>query len=122
MNYVFAENISKAFGEREIFSGITISINQGQRIALVAKNGMGKTSLLNILSGREQPDAGKLIIRKNLSVGYLDQESKLNENLSVLDNIFDLDNPVIHAAKEYTLCLEEKISGHRLQESLEAME
>ncbi|MDX1463655.1 MAG: ATP-binding cassette domain-containing protein, partial [Marinirhabdus sp.] len=66
MNYLSVENIAKSYGERVLFTDISFGINEGQKIGFVAKNGTGKTSLLNILSGEDAPDHGEVVFRKNL--------------------------------------------------------
>jgi len=68
MNYVSVENISKSFGELELFSNISFGINKDQKIALIAKNGTGKTSLLNIMAGLDSPNSGQIISRKGLNL------------------------------------------------------
>ena len=64
VNYLSVENIAKSYGERVLFSGISFGINEGQKIGFVAKNGTGKTSLLNMLSGEDVPDEGELFSEK----------------------------------------------------------
>ena len=66
MNLLSAENLSKAYGERILFSGLTFGINQGQKIALVARNGTGTSTLLDILAGKQPPDEGLVTFRKGL--------------------------------------------------------
>ena len=63
MNLLSAENLSKAYGERILFSGLTFGINQGQKIALIARNGTGKSTLLDILAGKQPPDEGQVTFR-----------------------------------------------------------
>ena len=70
MNYLSVENISKSFGERTLFKNLSFGINEGQKIGFVAKNGTGKTSILNILSGNESSDSGQVISRKNLKLQF----------------------------------------------------
>ncbi|HUM45729.1 MAG TPA: ABC-F family ATP-binding cassette domain-containing protein [Chitinophagales bacterium] len=122
MNYLYAENISKSFGDKELFRDITISINKGQRIALVAKNGFGKTSLLHIIAGLEPPDNGSVLLRKDLTVGFLEQEALLDENKTIIETIFDADNAVVKAVKFYELCLEENADSKKMQEAMEQMD
>ena len=101
MHYVSAEEISKSYGVKPLFSKISFHISEGDKIALVARNGSGKSTLLKILSGRETPDEGKVWIHKDVTVALFEQEPKFNEALSVLDNIFHHDHPVINAIKHY---------------------
>lgn len=107
MHYVSAEEISKSYGVKPLFSKISFHISEGDKIALVARNGSGKSTLLKILSGRETPDEGKVWIHKDVTVALFEQEPKFNEALSVLDNIFHHDHPVINAIKHYEAVSEE---------------
>ncbi|MBK9732263.1 MAG: ABC-F family ATP-binding cassette domain-containing protein [Chitinophagaceae bacterium] len=122
MNYLFAENIAKSFGDKELFRDITISINKGQRIALVAKNGFGKTSLLHIIAGIEPPDSGSVLLRKDLTVGFLEQEALLDDNKTIIETIFDSDNPVVTAVKIYEQCLLENADSKKMQDAMEQMD
>ena len=76
MNLLSVEGISKSYGEKVIFKTLSFGINQGQKIALIAKNGSGKTSILNIIAGEDIPDEGNVIFRKGTRVAYLAQEPK----------------------------------------------
>lgn len=89
-----AENISKRYGDKLLFENININISEGQKIALVAKNGTGKTSLLNILAGTDTSDSGKLSRKRDVKIAYLPQEIDLDNNKTVLDAIFFLDNEI----------------------------
>lgn len=101
MHYVSVENISKSYGVKPLFRNISFHISEGDKIALVAKNGSGKSTLLRILSGSEQPDGGTAWINKDVTVALFEQEPKFREDLSVLENIFHHNHPVINAIKEY---------------------
>jgi ATP-binding cassette subfamily F protein uup len=101
MNYLSVENLSKYYGDKLLFEGISFGIDKGQKVALIAKNGTGKTSLLNIINGFELPDKGTVTIRGNIRIGYLPQIFDSNENISVLDSIFDADTQITKAIKEY---------------------
>jgi len=101
MHYVSAEGISKSYGIKPLFHNISFHISEGDKIALVAKNGSGKSTLLKILSGQETPDSGNVWIHKDVTVALFEQEPKFKENLSVLDNIFHHNHPVINAIKNY---------------------
>jgi len=82
-------------------------MEEGDKIALVARNGSGKTTLLRILAGKETPDEGKVRIHKDVDVALFEQEPSFNEELSIVDNIFDHDHPVLNAIKNYELVMEE---------------
>src|SRR5688500_3001595 len=106
MHYVTAEGIGKSFGIKPLFNNITFHINEGDKIALVAKNGTGKSTLLKILAGQDTPDTGKIWIHKDVTVALFEQEPQFEENLSVLDNIFHYKHPVAEALREYEHLME----------------
>jgi ATP-binding cassette subfamily F protein uup len=101
MHYVTAEKISKSYGVKPLFQNITFHLSEGDKIALVARNGSGKSTLLKILSGQETPDSGTVWINKDVTVALFEQEPKFQEELSVLENIFHYEHPVITAIKNY---------------------
>ncbi|MDR1180775.1 MAG: ABC-F family ATP-binding cassette domain-containing protein [Bacteroidales bacterium] len=101
MNYLSVENLSKYYGDKLLFENISFGIDKGQKIALIAKNGTGKTSLLNIINGLDIPDSGVVTMRGNIRTGYLPQIFDSEEDISVLDSIFDSSSPVTEAIKEY---------------------
>jgi ATP-binding cassette subfamily F protein uup len=101
MHYVSAEGISKSFGIKPLFQNISFHISEGDKIALVAKNGTGKSTLLRILAGQEVPDSGKIWINKDVTVALFEQDPKFNEEASVLDNIFHYKHPVAEALRDY---------------------
>ncbi|MBQ4474962.1 MAG: ABC-F family ATP-binding cassette domain-containing protein, partial [Bacteroidales bacterium] len=100
-----AENISKRYGDKLLFENISLSIGEGQKIALVAKNGTGKTSLLNILAGVDSPDGGSLSRRRDVRIGYLPQEIDMNPDRTVLDAVFVLENEITQTIRQYNDCL-----------------
>lgn len=105
MNYLSVENISKSFGELELFNNISFGINKDQKIAFIAKNGTGKSTLLNIIAGLESADSGQVVSRKGLKIEYLSQEDTLNNLLTVEETIFDSDNETLKIIEEYTHAL-----------------
>src|SRR5678816_1555628 len=107
MHYVSVEALTKAFGIKPLFQNISFHIEEGDKIALVARNGSGKSTLLKILAGKDTPDEGRVWIHKDVDVALFEQEPSFNEELSILDNIFDHDHPVINAIKDYELVSEE---------------
>ena len=105
MNLLSVENLSKWYGEKLLFENISFGINKGQKVALIAKNGIGKTSLLNIINGLDIADNGRATLRGDVRVGYLPQLFDNKENISVFDAIFDAKNSVTDAIKEYETAL-----------------
>jgi len=100
------EGLTKSFGDLVLFNKIAFTVNEGDRIGLIAKNGSGKTTLLNIIAGKEGYDEGKITFRKDIRIGYLEQDPQYPENLSVIEACFYSDNPVVQLIKEYEQCLE----------------
>ena len=96
-----ADNISKSFGSLTIFSGISIVINKDEKVALVARNGEGKTTLLNILSGKDTADSGEMTSKRDLNIGYLEQEPVLDDRLTVLDQVFASSGEIAVTIREY---------------------
>jgi ATP-binding cassette subfamily F protein uup len=105
MNYLTANNISKTVGEKLLFQNITFGLEKGQKSALIARNGTGKSTLLNILTGRDTPDSGSVVIRNDITVSYLPQMDNFNEDDSVIENLFNEDTPIVQAVKEYETCV-----------------
>ena len=101
MHYVSVEGLTKSYGIQPLFSAISFHIEEGDKIALVARNGTGKSTLLRILAGKETADDGKVWINKDVDVVLFEQDPSFVEELSVLDNIFFHNHPVINAIKEY---------------------
>lgn len=108
MNYISVENISKSYGDKDLFSKISFGIDHGDKVALVAKNGTGKSTLINILKGIEIPDEGKVSFRKEIRLGFLDQEPAFNEELSVIDTLLSADNKITRLLKRYELAVEKQ--------------
>lgn len=110
MNYLTIENASKTFGDKELFTDLSLSINKGDKIALVAKNGTGKSTLLKILNGEEsvEGEQAKIYFKKGISISYLTQESELNGENTVLEEALASENPQIRAIQEYEIAIFEK--------------
>ncbi len=122
MNLVTVESIAKSFGELSLFSNISFGINAGQKIALVAKNGTGKTSILNILSKSEPPDAGQVNYRKGIRVSFLSQDPVLDSELTIEQTIFASDNEVLQVLTNYEKALAHPENEEAYQKAFEAME
>lgn len=105
MNYLTVEHLTKSYGEKLLFEDITFGIEKGQKTALIARNGMGKSTLLNIIAGIDIPDNGQVVVRNDISVSYLPQMERFNENFSVMDVVFESQTPIVQAVKEYETCL-----------------
>ena len=95
VNYLSVENISKSYGERILFEDISFGINKDQKVAFVAKNGSGKTSILNIIAGLDVPDSGQVVSRKGISIAYLAQKDDINPELTIEETIFATDNKIL---------------------------
>lgn len=121
MHYVSVEGLTKSYGIQPLFENISFHIEEGDKIALVARNGTGKSTLLRILAGKEFADEGKVWINKDVDVVLLEQEPSFVEEKSVLDNIFFHNHPVINAIKEYEL-LEEEGDPGKLGEAIMKMD
>lgn len=106
MNFLSVENISKNYGEKELFTDISFGIEHGQKIALVARNGSGKTSMLNCLIGKDVPDSGNITFRNEIVIGYLEQDHDFDEEKSIIDTIFDTENKLLKLIKDYELATE----------------
>lgn len=122
MNLLSVENISKAFGERIILENISFGINKDQKIAFIAKNGTGKTTLLNIIAGKDQPDCGQVVFRKGIHIGFLSQNPSFNEELTVEETIFATDNPILRLIQEYEHALQHPENEMAYQKAFEQME
>ena len=122
MNYLSVENISKSYGERILLEDISFGINKDQKIALVAKNGTGKTTLLNIIAGVDVPDSGQVVFRKGLKLAYLSQKDDLNENLTIEESIFDSDNETLKVIQQYEHALKNLEDADAYQTAFEQME
>ena len=122
MNLLSVENIAKSYGELVLFENISFGINKDQKIALIAKNGDGKTSILNILSGKDVPDSGLVNYRKGVRVSFLEQEPNLNPDLTVEETIFASDNEVLKVILAYEKALENPEDEDAYQKAFEAME
>jgi len=105
MNLLSAENLSKEFGARNLFSNLSFGLNQGDKMALVANNGTGKSSLLKILAGKDVSPTGNVIFRKGIEVSYLSQDSNLDENLSIQQLIDSAKSRVSKLISEYEKAL-----------------
>ena len=86
MNYLSVENLTKSFGDRLIFGDLTFGIDQGQKVAIVAKNGNGKTTLLRCLMGLEDYDSGRVVYRNDIRVAFMEQSENLDETHTIFES------------------------------------
>ncbi|MEI6265908.1 MAG: ABC-F family ATP-binding cassette domain-containing protein [Sphingobacteriia bacterium] len=121
MHYVSVEGLTKSYGINPLFSNISFHINEGDKIALIARNGIGKSTLLRILTGKETPDSGKSWVHKDVTVALFEQDPQFEEAKSVLENIFELNHPIINAIKKYEVAIEEE-DADGITEGIEAMD
>ena len=122
MNLLTVENIAKAFGELVLFKDLSFGISKYQKIALIAKNGSGKTSILNILSGLDTPDTGQVNYRKGTRVSFLEQEPKMDPELTVEETIFASDNEILKVIRAYEKALINPEDADAYQNAFEAMD
>src|SRR6056300_1399339 len=122
MNLLSVENISKSYGELVLFEQLSFGVNKDQKIALIAKNGSGKTAILNILSGLDVPDTGMVNFRKGIRTSYLAQEPELDEEKTIEESIFDSDNEILEVIHNYEKALKNPEEESKYQKAFEAME
>ena len=112
MHYASVDNISKSFGIRTLFKNITLNIEEGDKIALVARNGTGKSTLLKIITGLDTPDTGTVWVHKDIKVVMLQQDNDFDGNKSIWDNVLRMDNPIVKVVKAYEQFLENGSEDH----------
>ncbi len=128
VSYIIAENLTKSWGDKPLFQNLNIVINEGQKTALIAQNGTGKTSLINILCGLDIPDYGDIRREENLRIAYLQQEPNFEKGLTLNEVLFHSDNRFIEIIKKYQKALnnyEKKIttdSQSKLEIAIQAMD
>jgi ATP-binding cassette subfamily F protein uup len=105
MNYLSVENLAKSFGDRLIFSDLSFGIDLGQKVAIVAKNGNGKTTLLRCLMGLEDIDSGRIVYRNDIRIAFMEQSENLREDHTILEEVFSHDLPELNAIKRYNEAL-----------------
>ena len=101
ISFLQVENLSKRFGEQLLFENITFGIGKNQKVALIAKNGMGKSTLLRIIAGKDSADTGTVIFRNDISIGILDQDPELDPENYVFEEVFNSENPTLKLIKTY---------------------
>jgi ATP-binding cassette subfamily F protein uup len=111
--FLQAENLSKRYGELMLFEDISFTVFEGAKVALIAKNGTGKSTLLNILAGKESPDGGIVTLTNNVEVGYFEQIPNLNPAHTVIEEVFETDNEKLKTVKAFELAV-----AHNNQEEI----
>ena len=122
MNYLSVENISKSFGERTLFENISFGINKDQKIAFIAKNGSGKTCIMKIINGDDEPDTGNVVLRKGINMAFLSQDANLQDELTIEESIFASDNPILKVIEAYEKALENPEDSDAYQLAFDGMD
>ena len=122
MNYLSVENISKAYGERVLFDSVSFGINKDQKIAFIAKNGSGKTTIMNMINGLDEPDTGQIVMRKDINMAFLSQSNNLQDELTVEENIFASDNEILKVIERYEKALEKPEDEEAYQRAFDDMD
>jgi len=122
LNYLTVESISKTYGDAPLFEDLSFSIHKDDKIAFVAKNGSGKTSILNILAGLDQPDNGQVVIRKGLRLSFLSQSPQFEDELTIEDTIFKSDLPILKVIESYEKALLNLDDADAYQKAFEGMD
>jgi ATP-binding cassette subfamily F protein uup len=122
MNYLSVENISKSYGERILFKDISFGINKDQKIAFIAKNGSGKTTIMNMINGLDEPDTGQVVIRKDINMAFLSQNNNLQDELTIEENIFASDNEILKVIERYEKALENPNEEEAYQRAFDDMD
>ena len=122
MNYLSVENISKSFGERTLFENISFGINKDQKIAFIAKNGSGKTCIMKIINGEDEPDTGNVVLRKGINMAFLSQDANLQDDLTIEESIFASDNPILKVIEAYEKSLENPNDSDAYQKAFDGMD
>ena len=121
-NVLSVEGLSKRYGENLLFENLTFGIGKGQRVALVARNGTGKSTLMRALCGIEPADEGRIAFEGGIRHSYLKQEAELDPKATLLDTLYIGDNPAVIALRNYERELERGAEGARFQEASDAMD
>lgn len=120
-NLLQVENLTKSFGVNSLFDDINFTINEGDKVGLIAKNGTGKSTLLSIIAGDDTPDDGKLIFKNDVTIGYLKQLPQFEPHLSVMDTCLIGDDDQSKAIREYENALIEG-NNEEMTKAIQAMD
>jgi len=105
ISYLQADSIARRIGDNLLFDNISFNINKDDKVALIAVNGAGKSSMLDIIAGKENPDNGSLSIKRDLRIAYLQQSPVLNESNRIIDELFCTDSELVRVIREYEECV-----------------
>ena len=122
MNVLSVERVAKRYGPRQLFKDISFGLEKGQKTAIVARNGTGKSTLLKCIAGVEKPDEGIITFNKGIRVGYLDQNVQMTASHSLVDEMLDRDDPITAAIRAYEHAMARGITGDALQKAIDRME
>ena len=119
MNLLSVEGLSKSYGEKQLFKDLSFGIAQGEKVALVARNGTGKSTLLRILCSKDTAEEGRVVFRKDLRISFLDQNPVFNEELSIIDAVLLAENEITLAIKRYEKIIDAQTDEMDAQQSKE---
>jgi ATP-binding cassette subfamily F protein uup len=124
MNYLTLDHVTKSFGEKILFQNISLHIEKGQKIGLIAKNGTGKSTLLRVIAGMEgsEGELAKIAFRKGIRIGWLDQDPRFPEGIDVLGAALDPSNPLVRVVQRYERALLHPEASDELQAAMSAMD
>lgn len=124
MNFLSLENVTKSYGEKVLFRNISLNIDKGQKIGLIAKNGTGKSTLMRVIAGKEgsEGENAKIILRKDIRIGWLDQEPDFHPELDVLSAVLDPQNPMVRAVQQYEHALAHPEDSQALHDAMAVMD
>ena len=115
MTYLSVENLGKSYGVESLFSGLTFGIKKGDKTALVAENGTGKSTLLRIIAGKERPDTGEVMTQNNIRIDFLEQEPALDESKSIREYISTGNSEIFSIVQEYEKAVEAQAENYNEQ-------
>jgi ATP-binding cassette subfamily F protein uup len=122
MNYLSVQDLGKSYGIQTLFKGLNFGIDQGQKVALVARNGTGKTTILRALADVEPADTGLIVFRKGLRIAFLQQESDFGDAKTVFGAIYESDNPLLSAIQEYEAAMLNPENADAFQKAFDKMD
>ena len=124
MNFLTLENVTKSYGEKLLFRNISLYIDKGQKIGLIAKNGTGKTTLMRVIAGKEgsEGENAKIILRKDVRIGWLDQDPEFHPGMDVLGAVLNDDSQLVRVVRRYEHALAHPDNTIELQEAMADMD